>query len=102
MLVPALSSYRGSTSAGTVDLPAFDDDYSAVSFSLSNTSGSNCGVTLYVSNGIVADTAVTAFNFTLKPGQCYNRECSLDIKTGDFLRLVVTGSGSLDYYFSIM
>jgi hypothetical protein len=91
----------GSISAGTTDLPGRDTMYRVVAFSLTNTSASNCGVTVYVSDD-TTDIAITSLDFTIKPGQAYVRDSPTIIPANSFVRIIVTGGGTLDYYFSIM
>lgn len=91
----------GNISAGTTDLPGRATLSTVVAFSLTNVSASNCGVTVYVSDD-TTDTAITALDFIIKPGQAYVRDSPTILTANSFIRIVVTGGGSLDYYFTMM
>lgn len=70
------------------------------SFSITNMTGSNVDVSVYIADTSPTDLAIiTAKDFTLKAGQAYVREMTIKVAKNEQIHIV--SSDTIDYYFSI-
>jgi hypothetical protein len=89
---------KGNTNSN-ISLDAYNIPSTIESFSIVNKDEVSVSITVYISDGISNDVAITAINYNLSPGQAYIRKNPILVLPNN--NIYITTSGAIDYYFTI-
>lgn len=89
---------KGNTT-GSIALVALNIPSRIVSFSLSNKTGGAITITVYISDGVGTDIAITPLSYSLEANEQYLEDAPIEVSANNSIYIV--SSGSVDYYFTI-